>query len=79
MAAERELDQMLRSAITEKHLIRFQYKNNQRIVAPRDYGIQNGIVRLFCWQVSGKSSGDFSVGNGTSSPVPFRMLFKYVH
>ena len=57
MAVDQKLDQMLRSAIENKQLIRFKYKNNERIVEPHDYGIQNGIVRLFCWQVSGKSSG----------------------
>jgi predicted DNA-binding transcriptional regulator YafY len=57
MAVDQELDQMLRTAITNKQLIRFKYKNNERVVEPHDYGIQSGIVRLFSWQVSGKSSG----------------------
>jgi hypothetical protein len=56
MAATQELDQMLHSAIQDKQLIRFSYKNNERIVEPHDYGIQNGIVRLFSWQVGGRSS-----------------------
>ena len=51
-----DLDQLLRSAIEHKQLIRFTYKGNERVVEPHDYGIQNGIVRLFCWQVGGKSS-----------------------
>ena len=51
------LDQVLRQAIETKHLIRFQYKNQERIAEPHDYGIQNGIVRLFCYQVGGHSSG----------------------
>jgi hypothetical protein len=57
MAVDQKLDQLLRNAIENKRLIRFVYKNNERIVEPHDYGIQNGIVRLFCWQVGGKSSG----------------------
>jgi hypothetical protein len=56
MAVDQELDQMLRSAIANKQLVRFQYKANERIVEPHDYGIQNGIVRLFCRQVGGRSS-----------------------
>jgi predicted DNA-binding transcriptional regulator YafY len=56
MAATQELDRLLRSAIQGKQLIRFNYKNNERIVEPHDYGIQNGIVRLFSWQVGGRSS-----------------------
>jgi hypothetical protein len=57
MAVDQKLDQLLRDAIENKQLIRFVYKGNERIVEPHDYGIQNGIVRLFCWQVGGRSSG----------------------
>ncbi len=57
MAVDQKLDQLLRSAIGNKQMIRFMYKNSERIVEPHDYGIQNEIVRLFCWQVGGKSSG----------------------
>jgi hypothetical protein len=56
MVVDQKLDQLLRNAIQNKRLIRFVYKSNERIVEPHDYGIQNGIVRLFCWQVGGKSS-----------------------
>jgi hypothetical protein len=56
MAVDQKLDQMLYSAIENKRLIRFGYKGNERIVEPHDYGVQNGIVRLFCWQVGGRSS-----------------------
>jgi WYL domain len=56
MAVDQELDQRLRSAIANKQLVRFRYKDNERIVEPHDYGIQNGLVRLFCWQVGGRSS-----------------------
>jgi hypothetical protein len=57
MVVDLELDRLLRIAIENKQLIRFIYKNNERIAEPHDYGIQNGVVRLFCWQVGGKSSG----------------------
>jgi hypothetical protein len=56
MAVDQRLDQMLRSAIENKRLIRFRYKGSERIVEPHDYGVQNGIVRLFCWQVGGRSN-----------------------
>jgi hypothetical protein len=51
------LDRLLRKAIKTRHLIRFLYKNQERVAEPHDYGIQNGIVRLFTYQVGGRSSG----------------------
>jgi hypothetical protein len=52
---EPALDHLLRTAIRTKHLVRFTYKSQERIAEPHDYGIQNGIVRLFCYQVGGQS------------------------
>jgi len=57
MAVDRQVDRLLREAIAKKHLLRFGYKGNERIVEPHDYGIQNGMIRLLCWQVGGKSNG----------------------
>jgi len=57
MVVNSELDHLLRSAIENKQLLRFKYKGNERIAEPHDYGIQNGIIRLFCWQVGGRSGG----------------------
>lgn len=51
------LDHTLREAIKTKHLIRFRYKNQERIAEPHDYGVQKGAVRLFCYQVGGRSGG----------------------
>ena len=51
------LDRLLRRAIKTRHLIKFLYKNQERVAEPHDYGRQNGIVRLFCYQVGGRSSG----------------------
>jgi predicted DNA-binding transcriptional regulator YafY len=51
------LHQLLYSAIQNKQLIRFKYKNKERIVEPHDYGIQKGIVRLLSWQIGGQSNG----------------------
>jgi hypothetical protein len=51
------LDKLLHKAINTRHLIRFVYKNQERIAEPHDYGLQNGIVRLFCYQIGGRGSG----------------------
>ena len=59
MAVDQELDQRLRSAIRNKQLLEFNYHGNDRVVEPHDYGIQNGIVRLLCWQVGGRSRTTF--------------------
>jgi hypothetical protein len=53
---DQELDRLLRKAIGEKLLIRFRYKDQERIAEPHDYGVQKKIVRLFCYQVGGRSS-----------------------
>jgi hypothetical protein len=57
MAVDQELDRLLRKTIARKRLLRFKYKDSVRIAEPHDYGIQNGIVRLLCWQVGGRSGG----------------------
>src|SRR5579859_7844762 len=57
MAVDQELDDLLRAAIENKRLIRFEYKGNERVAEPHDYGVQNGTIRLLCWQVGGKSNG----------------------
>ena len=44
------------AAIEQKRLIRLFYKNRERIVEPHDYGIHNGVVKLFAYQVGGSSS-----------------------
>ncbi len=54
---DQALDTLLLTAIREKRLLRFIYKEQQRIAEPHDYGVQNGIVRLFCYQIAGKSHG----------------------
>jgi hypothetical protein len=55
IAVNEGIDHIIRNAIRTKHLMRFRYKGRQRIAEPHDYGIQNGIVRLFCYQVGGQS------------------------
>jgi hypothetical protein len=51
------LDRTLRVAIKKKRLIRFRYKNQERVAEPHDYGVQKGTVRLLCYQVGGRSAG----------------------
>jgi len=57
VAVEAGLPRLVYGAIQNKRLIRFRYKDKERIVEPRDYGVQNGVVRLHCWQVGGQSKG----------------------
>ena len=44
------------AAIEQKRLLRFRYKNRERIVEPHDYGIHNGLIKLSGYQVGGSSS-----------------------
>jgi len=57
MAVDQKLDHLLHTAIDSKRLIQFKYKCKDRVAEPRDYGIQNGVIRLLCSQVGGKSNG----------------------
>src|SRR5882724_124025 len=50
------VDQLLRTAIEQKRLIQFVYRNKERIVEPHDYGIHNGRAKLLAYQVGGASS-----------------------
>ena len=44
------------SAIEQKRLLQFRYKNRERIVEPHDYGLHKGVIKLFGYQVGGSSS-----------------------
>lgn len=50
------IDELLRTAIEQKRLIRFNYKDKPRIIEPHDYGVHKGLVKLFGFQVGGLSS-----------------------
>ena len=56
VAVDPGLHQLLYGAIQNKRLIRFRYKNKERIVEAHDYGIQKRIARLLSWQIGGQSS-----------------------
>ena len=44
------------SAIEQKRLLQFRYKNRERILEPHDYGMHKGVIKLFGYQVGGSSS-----------------------
>jgi hypothetical protein len=50
------INPLIWTAIEQKRLLRFRYKNRDRIVEPHDYGIHKGRVKLFGYQVAGSSS-----------------------
>jgi putative DNA-invertase from lambdoid prophage Rac len=54
--AEPNVNPLIWAAIAQKRLLRFYYKNRERIVEPHDYGIHNGLIKLFGYQVGGSSS-----------------------
>jgi len=51
------VDEVLRTAIQERRLLRLIYQGKERIVEPHDYGIQNGSPKLLAYQIAGSSSG----------------------
>lgn len=51
------IDQLLRTAIAGKRLIRLRYLDRERIVEPHDYGEHNGALKLLTYQVGGTSNG----------------------
>ena len=56
METPAKIDKVLRDAIETRHLIQFVYKDKPRIVEPHDYGVHNGSIKLFGYQVAGLSS-----------------------
>ena len=52
----REVDRILRQAITERRLIRFWLDGHERIAEPHDYGIKSDAVHVLVYQVGGSTS-----------------------
>ena len=50
-----EADRLIRAAIAQTRLIRFQLGGLLRIAEPHDYGMMKGTARLFVYQVGGAS------------------------
>jgi len=55
MEAE-NINPLIWTAIEQRRLLRFRYKDRERIVEPHDYGIHKGLIKLFAYQVAGSSS-----------------------
>jgi hypothetical protein len=51
-AGARTLDEQLRFAIANRHLIRVGYGGCLRVVEPHDYGVQHGTTKLLVYQRS---------------------------
>ena len=53
---------IIRLAIRERRLLAFDLNALPRIAEPHDYGIINGVARLFFYQVGGRSRSGKPVG-----------------
>src|SRR5437764_7378521 len=51
-----KVHEIILKGIDEIRLLRFRFGGKERIVEPHDYGIHQGVVRLFVYQVGGQSS-----------------------
>jgi hypothetical protein len=51
------VDELLRTAIEHRRLVRLHYRNKDRVLEPHDYGVKNGSAKLLGYQVAGSSSG----------------------
>jgi hypothetical protein len=49
------VDKLLRDAIAEKRRLILWYDGFLRDIEPHDYGVQNGELKLLCYQVGGGS------------------------
>jgi len=59
---DRGLDLLLRKAIAEKRLIAFTLDGRHRVAEPHDYGVIDGELRLFFYQVGGESRSGRPLG-----------------
>jgi len=49
-------DAEIRDAIARRRLIGLRYNGRVRLAEPHDYGVNNGVLRLFVFQVDGPSA-----------------------
>jgi hypothetical protein len=61
-SAPPNLDKSIRAAIADLRVLSFDLDGHPRIGEPHDYGVINGAVKLFFYQVGGKSSSGRPVG-----------------
>jgi hypothetical protein len=57
-----DVDRLLRLAIAERRLVSFTLKGFNRRAEPHDYGVINGVAKLFFYQVGGQSGSGKPVG-----------------
>jgi hypothetical protein len=62
MPPSRDTDELLRAAIGQSRLVSFTLDGCRRIAEPHDYGIIDGVARLFFYQVGGESRSGRPVG-----------------
>ena len=55
-------DHLLRAAIANKRVVSFILDGRRRIAEPHDYGIINGVSRLFFYQIGGQSRSGRPLG-----------------
>ena len=48
--------ELIKQAITQKHLIKFYYQDLQRIAEPYMLGLKDGVLQVLVYQVGGQSS-----------------------
>lgn len=51
-----KVDELIRTAIRQKRLVKVTYQGKPRIVEPHDYGVHHGSVKLLTYQLAGASS-----------------------
>ena len=57
-----DVDSLLRRAIDERRLVTFTLHGLTRRAEPHDYGIIGGVVKLFFYQVGGRSRSGRPIG-----------------
>ena len=62
MPVEVTIDQRLREAVLRKRLITFMLHGMPRLAEPHDYGIIEGVPKLFFYQVGGRSRSGPPIG-----------------
>ena len=53
--AEATLGRLIRRAIARRRVLEFVYDGQTRIAEPHDYGAYNGVHKLLCYQIGGRS------------------------
>jgi hypothetical protein len=56
------VDKTIRTAIAGRRMLSFELDGRSRIGEPHDYGVINGVVKLFFYQVGGESSSGRPLG-----------------